>query len=124
MTDKEIIEKRIIKGLRYCENEYPPCAHCPYRISGLNLCKKHLIGDAYYLVKTQQAEIERLKTEKDNLIKTYHECQVDNIKEFAERLKATFPPREDARCTLDDCYTLDCIDNIMAEMVGDENARP
>ena len=35
----------------------------------------------------QKAEIERLKEEKDNLIRTYAECQAEAVKEFAERLK-------------------------------------
>jgi hypothetical protein len=34
-----------------------------------------------------EAEIERLEAEKDNLIRTYKECMTDVITEFAERLK-------------------------------------
>lgn len=34
-----------------------------------------------------KAEIERLQLEKDNLIRTYAECQAEAVKEFAERLK-------------------------------------
>ena len=34
------------------------------------------------IIETQQAEIDRLKTEKDNLIKTYAECQIDFLKEL------------------------------------------
>lgn len=39
-------------------------------------------------ISRQKAEIERLKEEKDNLIRTYAECQAEAVKEFAERLKA------------------------------------
>jgi hypothetical protein len=38
-------------------------------------------------ISEQKAEIERVRVEKDNLIKTYKECQVEAVKEFAERLK-------------------------------------
>lgn len=36
------------------------------------------------------ADAERLKAEKDNLIRTYAECQTENIKEFAEQVKQAF----------------------------------
>lgn len=39
------------------------------------------------VVDRQKAEIERLKTEKDNLIKTYAECQIDFLKEFVKEHK-------------------------------------
>lgn len=35
----------------------------------------------------QKAEIERLQTEKDNLIRTYKECMTEAIKEFAEQFE-------------------------------------
>lgn len=65
--------------------------------------------DAYYVILGLKARIKEIKAE--------------TIKEFAKRLKATFPPREDERCTLDDCYTLDCIDRIAEEMVGADNGK-
>ncbi len=43
--------------------------------------------DVLALINRQKAEIERLKEEKDNLIRTYAECQAEAVKEFAERLK-------------------------------------
>lgn len=58
----------------------------------------------------------------EELAEAVDQIKVEAIKEFAERLKATFPDREDKRCTLDDCYTLDLIDSIAEEMVGVENA--
>lgn len=45
-----------------------------------------LKNNALALTKRQQAEIERLQTEKDNLIRIYKECMTEAIKEFAERL--------------------------------------
>lgn len=52
----------------------------------------------------------------NGLFETLESARAEAIKEFAERLKETFPPREDARCTLDDCYTLDRIDDLVKEM--------
>ena len=40
------------------------------------------------LINRLQAENERLQAEKDNLIKTYSECQKENLKEFVKRLKS------------------------------------
>ena len=39
--------------------------------------------------------------------------------------KVTYPPREDKKCTLDDCYTLDVIDNLVNEMTegGESNGK-
>ena len=70
MTDKEII-----KALEYVRH-YLPLGKLRAVIEG-----------AYELCNRQQKEIDRLKTEKDNLIKTYSECQIDNIKEFAEKVE-------------------------------------
>ena len=137
--DKEIIAKRIITGLRYCEVEYPPCAHCPYRISGLNLCKKHLIGDAYYLVKTQQKEIERLSKNQadidnfardickermlkgkkiadfDDLQQYIQKEKAEAIKEFAEKLKEFKYLQYEG-----EVVSVKNIDNLVKEKVGAE----
>lgn len=42
------------------------------------------------------------------------------VDKFAERLKAQYPPRTDERCTLDDCYMLDKIDEIAKEIMEGE----
>lgn len=41
-----------------------------------------------------KAEIGRLQTEKDNIIKTFGECQKEAIKEFAELIVADYPEME------------------------------
>ncbi len=94
--------------------------------------------DALDIINRQESEIERLREELTVSQTGYvsmegHAWQLERklatakseaIKEFAERLKSTFPPREDKRCTLDDCYTLDIIDNLVKEMVGESDAQP
>ena len=60
-----------------------------------------------------QAENERLKIEKDNLIKTYSECQVANLKEFADRLKANTREFGAAKGIQRE------IDNLLKEMIGE-----
>lgn len=47
----------------------------------------NLLEDVATRLENANAEIERLKTEKDNLIRTYAECQAEAVKEFAEILK-------------------------------------
>lgn len=138
----------IIKSMHSCAND-TTCAKCLYQQHYQNgCCQSKLIGDALGLIKRQQAEIERLKTENAELeaeVETQYEqaradilgnmadggvschwCIAENkknaIKDFAERIKATFPPRD--KCTLDDCYTLDKIDEIVAEMEGENEENP
>lgn len=82
MTDNEII-----KALECCIAYITDCENCPYHIVGDGDCVNKTKADAINLINRQQAEIERLKTEKDNLIKTYAECQVDFLKEFVNKLK-------------------------------------
>ncbi len=124
MTDNEII-----KALECCERA-ENCGHCHYDqdYKEMKDCTSALAKDALALINRQKAEIERLKKfieEDQGLIlkltgvpvEEYNQkIRTEAIKEFAERLKATFPPREDDRCTLDDCYTLDLIDNLVKEM--------
>ena len=43
----------------------------------------------------------------------------ETAEKFAERLKKHYPPRTDKRCTLDDCYMLDKIDEICKELGGE-----
>ena len=58
------------------------------------------------LIEAEKRKAERLKTI----------AEAEAIKEFARRVKATFPPREDPRCTDDDIFTLDSIDTIMNDL--------
>lgn len=68
-----------------------------------------------------KAELQKVTEEKDNLIKTYHECQVENIKEFVKLLK------EEIQCTIDVSghYVLyeviKDIDNLVERFVGGNN---
>lgn len=45
----------------------------------------------------------------------------ETAEKFAERLKKHYPPRTDERCTLDDCYMLDVIDEICKEITEGGN---
>ena len=45
------------------------------------------------------------------------ETRKETAAKFADWLKAQYPPRTDERCTLDDCYMLDKIDEIAKEIM-------
>ena len=82
MTDNEII-----KALKCCRlNTFEKCRECPAGKT-YEFCSLEILGDALVLIKRQQAEIETIKAEKDALIKTYAECQLDNLKSFVKYLK-------------------------------------
>ena len=79
-----------------------------------DFCKGYneAVAKANEIINGQQAEIERLKIEKDNLIRTYAECQAKVVKEFAEGLKG------DSNGWIE--ISVDDIDNLVKEMVGEE----
>lgn len=76
-------------------------------------CEKVIAEKILAIYNQQQAEIEELKNK-------VQQIKAETVKEFKEKLQATFPDREDKRCTLDDCYTLDLINSIAEEMVGEK----
>lgn len=117
-------DEDIKKVLECCLETRHDCSDCllEKEVYCTSLLHKNILD----LINRQQAEIERLKyllEREEKATESFSkQCYKDGIKEFAERLKATLPDREDKRCTLDDCYTLDLIDSIAEEMVGVENA--
>ena len=80
--------EQTIKAFEYCMNQNECSSCCPYDDDEDTNegCTSKLVEDVLDLIKRQQAEIERLQTEKDNLIRTYKECMTEAVKEFAERL--------------------------------------
>lgn len=53
----------------------------------------------------------------------FREVEEKAAREFADKIKATFPDRNDPRCTDDDIFTLNSIDNLLNEMYGRENGK-
>ena len=115
MTDKEII-----KALDCCGRE--SCLGCPYR-DGKCHQGNPMIRDALDLITRQQAENDTLKNVIKNSFLKKAGCNIDPLaeikseayKEFADRLKETFPnnshwikPREK-------------VDNLLKEMAGENN---
>lgn len=66
------------------------------------------------------AEIENLKAEKDNLIRTYKECQIENLKYFADQIKMRFYYHFDE---IIPSIMSDEIDTILKEMESESNAK-
>ena len=74
---------------------------------------KELCAD---VIRHQKEEIERLETEKDNLIKTYAECQKAFLKEYIDELKAELLERG-----FYPVFIRSAIDKVGKKMVGDNN---
>ena len=72
------------------------------------------------IINRLQAENERLKTEKDNLIRTYSECQIANLQEFMHRAENKLANNTDISmagyqsiiCDMEEAYK---------ELVGEDN---
>ncbi len=108
MTDSDII-----KAMEYCTMG-GDCLACPACEENTNCMITFSSA-----VKRQQAEIERLTAEKDNLIRNYKECAMEVVKDFAGRLKEkAYPSRDWWRGMV---VAVESIDALVAEMEG-ENA--
>ena len=124
MTDNEIV-----KALEYCfTNDWnrTKCDKCKF-YTGTTQCVEDLKSASIYLIKRQQAEIERLKCEMGKLLpkdcaytvqmevsnKLETQIRAEAVREFAERLKEK--KRELDRFILYD----EDIDNLAKEMAGD-----
>ena len=95
MTDEQII-----KALETCAKNRDSdayCHECPYFND--SYCLDKMIADALDFIKSQNAEIERLKVEcgkaqyekyRADFEEFRAEIKADAVKEFAERLKAKF----------------------------------
>lgn len=62
----------------------------------------------------QQAEIERLKEEKDNLIKAYKECMTEAINDFASRVE-----KRCIKCGIYPAFVKRQLEYVKEEMVGE-----
>lgn len=113
MTDNEII--KAFKCITY--GEIDKCLRCPYDV--YKECETFVYEDALELIKRQRAEIERLKVEKDNLIKTYSECQIAFLREFVEKLGKRFASNGELSWT---AYhsVMDSMEELFASMTGKE----
>ena len=106
MTDTEII-----KALECCP-QHIMCGHCPFR--NVENCMSALYVDALDLIKRQKAEIERLNEKLTE--------DINDIQDSINRI--TDPDAIDGQYkTIDTLeYSLNCINNIAKEMVGEDNA--
>lgn len=130
MTDNEIV-----KALEYCfTNDWnrTKCDKCKF-YTGTTQCVEDLKSASIYLIKRQQAEIERLKCEMGKLLpkdcaytvqmevsnKLETQIRAKAVREFAERLKAkSFKTIRNYGLTKDVVEVCD-IDNLVKEMAGD-----
>ena len=101
-------DKDIIKTLKNTQ----------YRVDGI-VCRGFYLDPDFFKeliahLEYQEAEIERLQTEKDNLIKTYAECQKAFLKEYIDELKAELLERG-----FYPVFIRSAIDKVGKKMVGE-----
>ena len=136
MTDNEIV-----KALEYCfTNDWnrTKCDKCKF-YTGTTQCVEDLKSASIYLIKRQQAEIERLKCEMGKLLpkdcaytvqmevsnKLETQIRAEAVREFAERLKNKIKTECNpyGKPTFDYDTSLAImryINNLAKEMVGEE----
>lgn len=121
MTDNEIIKALEccgILGTYVCDEKCPMFNN---GIKNISACRRELNCSALTLINRQKAEIDRLKIN----LKAVLDERADHteaIKEFAERLKGK--KRVVFTAVNDSSYavTVENINNLVKEMVGDDNA--
>ena len=121
MTDNEIIQALECCRDNGTSNTY--CDDCAYSV--YEDCGARQAKDALDLINRQQAEIERLKdiaksalNESINICDSILDAKAEAIKEFAKRLKSLQIGLEISGESLY-YVSIDCIDNLVKEMVGD-----
>ena len=77
--------------------------------------------ETYTFIKRKWGNQDAIKWSElvDGLYEFAREFSKETAEKFAERLKKHYPPRTDKRCTLDDCYMLDKIDEICKDLGGE-----
>jgi seryl-tRNA synthetase len=104
--------KRLEKELETEKNQVIRLENQIGRLLSMNQAKLDTIHDI-------MAENERLKTEKDNLIRTYAECQAEAVKEFADKVLLYIP-------NIEGDTTIKCVEEAikqtLKETVGDADA--
>lgn len=123
MTDKKLTDEEIIKALELChqQNGSIPCYDCPCWNDDEQKCKGIDYAATFDLINRQKAEIGRLKgsTIVNNIMESQRikrEAKAEAYKEFAERLK-------EKHCDIvlyGEIVTVNTIDNLLKEMVGEE----
>lgn len=119
MTDNEII-----KALECCiTNDCAKCKAYDETYGEIVDCLHTICRNALDLINRQKTEIERLETEKDNLIRTYAECQAEAVKEFVDLAIKTICEKVNAPSPSESYIVEKCIeviDNLLKEKVGEE----
>lgn len=126
MPDK-LTDNEIVKALELCGDEDASCEKCPFLKD--DFCKFSLSKNALDLIKSLQAENERLKTdvlakeeeyndmlEQRNSVEKYLEtAKAEAYKEFAEKLKKESYERIDLTAYVE----VNDIDDLLKELVGE-----
>lgn len=122
MPYNKFTDEQIIKVLKCIEDEDRIlCAECAFaNVETAFRCKKFAAKAAIDLIKRQREEIAMLTKEKDNLIRTYKECMVSAIREFAERLLDKYDIWSDSDVT-EYQYVAELVNNLVKEMTEDKS---
>ena len=122
MPDKKLSDEAIIKALECCGNQMYVCTD--------KQCRAKTSGNAVDLIKSQKAEIEKLKgsTIVNNIMecnRIKREAKAEAYVEFAERLKLySYIMSDQSQTGIINKYsvvTVNQIDNLLKEMVGEKD---
>lgn len=129
MTNKKFTDEEIIKAVECCSEPCCVCDECPLYCVGVNCSSFELHRYALDLINRQKAEIERLRgsTIVNNIMESQRikrEAKAEAVKEFAEKLKLhSYIMSDESQTGIINRYsvvTVNQIDNILKEMIGDE----
>lgn len=125
MKENKLTPEEVKKALECCGTE-DGCLSCPLLEINVSECGMRLCRESLELHKSQQAEIERLQTGKENLRCVIEDLSnntehaiAEAVKEFAERVKSFTEQTAFADCWSEGGF-LGSIDNLVKEMAGED----
>ena len=116
MPDKKLTDNEIIKALECCKYEYDTkCELCCYNFYSRTGCRSELRRNALDLINRLQATIDSFT----DIGKLYSEIKAEAYKECIEKVKEIIPAIDD---TYIESMVEECLDNLLKELVGEDNA--
>jgi hypothetical protein len=127
---EEMNQSKALHGALSCSGKIfgMMCDNCKFINSCIRQDRSEALYNEGYRKIPKNAVVLETSVYESLEIKNYRDVISEQVRKetaekFAERLREQYPPRTDKRCTLDDCYMLDRIDEIFKEITEDKDGQ-